>query len=170
MKKIIAGLQEDRLVYIFAVVGLLLVAFPTRLTKVAPILIGSFLVIYATASFVIYMRYKENAVNPGKAFVYLILGAAIMHQKGDAIGVIGSMWAMISLFEAAEEIDEEVKRKEYSVFRFVSIALSTFLAIMLLFDPFEHFELHMRILGVEMVLSIFERQHKIIRQKQENEI
>ena len=34
---------------------------------------------------------------------------------------------------------------------------STALAIMLLFDPFEHFSFHVRILGIEMVLSIFAR-------------
>ena len=46
-------------------------------------------------------------------------------------------------------------------------AFSTVLAIMLLFDPFEHFEMHMRILGLEMIVSIFQRRHNIIREKRE---
>ena len=166
MKKLITGLQEDRLVYLFAISGLLLIVFPVGLANVAPIMIGLVLVLYAVASFGIRLRYKEAAaVNPGKAFVYLILGLAVLHQKGEAIGAIGGLWAMISLFEAAEEINEAIETKNFSLFHMISIVLSTVLAVMLLFNPFEHFEFHMRILGIEMILSIFQRRHNIIREK-----
>ena len=162
MKRITKGLKEDRLVYMFAVVGVFLIAFPTQLAQIAPLVIGIELILYSVASFIISIRYKDADVNPGKAFVYVILGAAIMHQESEAIGVIGSMWAMIALLEAADEINEMLRTKKYSVFHIVSIVLSTLLAIALLFAPFEHFVMHMQLLGVEMVLSIFERQHKKI--------
>ena len=90
--------------------------------------------------------------------LYVILGAAILYYREDSLGPIGSIWALFTLVEVAEEVNEAYHhRKMPSVISLLIVVASTALAIMLLFDPFEHFSFHVRILGIEMVLSIFAR-------------
>lgn len=51
---------------------------------------------------------------------------------------------------------------QLTIFRAVIIVLSTALAIMPLFNPFAHFTTHVRILGLEIILCVLVRRHKIL--------
>ena len=61
---------------------------------------------------------------------------------------------MLSLYETAEEITESYIHKNYSVTGIISSVISIALAVLLLFNPFEHFSFHVRILGLEMIASV----------------
>lgn len=161
MKKLIVGLEKDWVVFLFGVIGLLLILFPEPLTDAAPILLGAVLLLRGLAGAVILWRYPKEEIKPGKIVLYLVLGIAILHHTADSIGVIGAIWAMVSLNEVAEEINEAVENRRFSAFRMIMSVVSIVLAVMLLFDPFEHFATHVRVLGLEMLVSVFVRRHNI---------
>ena len=101
----------------------------------------------------------------GRTVLFLVLGAAILYHGDESIGMIGSIWAMLSLLEVAETIDEAAAEKHITALRCAAIIVSTALAVMLLFAPFEHFTTHVRILGAELMVSIFTRRRNLIREK-----
>lgn len=59
-----------------------------------------------------------------------------------------------SLYETVEEITESYIHKSYSVIGIISSVISIALAVLLLFNPFEHFSFHVRILGLGMIASV----------------
>lgn len=163
MKKLIIGLDKDWLAFLSGLIGILLIIFPEQLTNITPWLLGSMLLVHGITSAVVFFKYKDENSDPGAIIIYVVLGTAILVHNSDAIGVIGAIWAMISLREVAEEITEAYKEKHFSVFRVIMSIISVALAVMLLFDPFEHFSLHVRVLGLEMLNSVFVRRHHILR-------
>ena len=169
MKKLIVGLDKDWLAFISGLIGVLLIIFPRNFVILIPWLLGITLLLHAVTSFVILLKYKDQKINAGSIIIYAVLGAVILIHSAQAVGVIGSIWAMISLKEVADEITQSYVEKRFSVFRLVVAAVSVALAIMLLFDPFEHFEFHVRVLGLEMLSSVFVRKHNIIQNKKDSQ-
>lgn len=163
MKKLIVSLDKDWLAFLSGLIGILLIIFPEQLTTIMPWLLGITLVLHGITGAVVFFKYKDQNSNPGAIIIYVVLGAAILVHNGEAIGVIGVIWAVLSLKEVAEEITEAYREKHFSVFRMIMSLISVALAVMLLFDPFEHFEFHVRVLGLEMLSSVFVRRHNIIK-------
>ena len=160
LKKMIIEMEKDWIAFLFGVVGVLLILFPNQLMHVAPVLVGTGLVLRGLLNLLILWRYPNEKLNPGKIVLYLVLGAAILRNAADSIGVIGVIWAMLSLNEVEDDINEAVKNHHISVFRTVMVVITIALALMLLFDPSGHFALHVRILGLEMLASVFVRWHE----------
>ena len=100
MKSLILHLKENWQVFVFAVIGLLLVLFPAHVAGAAPYIIGVCSLLYA------------------------------------AVNII------ISLVSG------------------ISIIVSMILAALLMMDPFAHFTMHIKILGLEMISSAFIRRRK----------
>ena len=92
-------------------------------------------------------------------------GAVILIMKENSISVLGIIWAMLSLQKVAEEIDECHKTKTASPVNVISIIISIVLAAMLMIDPFKHFNTHIRILGLEILISAFIRRKRGVSEK-----
>ena len=86
------------------------------------------------ASGFVCWRYRDAGAKPGRAVLFLALGISILLNSSEAIGVIGAIWAMISLNEAAEEINEAAENKHFAPLQAVMTVISIALAVMLLFD------------------------------------
>lgn len=166
MEKFLLRLKDDRLVCAFAALGALMIAFPAQFTGIAPHVLGALLILYAAANFLLLRRNPAlgeklmmRRVNPGQSFVFLVLGIAVLVKRREAIGPLGSIWAVLTLYEVLAEINEMAREKHFPVLRVLLVLIETVLAIMLLFDPEEHFTFHVRILGIEMILYAFERRY-----------
>ena len=59
MKSFIIGLKENRLVYIFVVLGIILILFPDYIGRAAPYLLGAGSLIYGAVSIIITLKYPE---------------------------------------------------------------------------------------------------------------
>ena len=81
----------------------------------------------------------------------------VLLLREQSLGVIGVIWAMLSLEETAEEINEYYHTRQFSLGRLIWLVITVVLAILLMHDPFEHFVFHMRILGLEMIATAFVR-------------
>ena len=168
MKKLIAQIRDMRLVVVVVIIALLLIAFPKVFTGIAPVLLGVGLIAYSVLNFFVLRRFPQlvkypgmGKPNAGRAFVCVVLGGAILAQTGEAIGPLGSIWAMLSLLVVSSEINEMVEAGRPDWFSILMVLVSTVLAIFLLFDPVEHFALHVRVLGLEIIIAVIQRLHKV---------
>ncbi|MBO4289054.1 MAG: DUF308 domain-containing protein [Lachnospiraceae bacterium] len=149
---------EDRIqLVIFGIIGTLLIVFPNELRTVAPYLTGAALILYGFICLIHWLNHREEEADVGYDLIYIVLGIAILYHRQNSLAAIGSIWALFTLTEVAEEINEAFHFHDFSIIRMLIGIASTALAILLLFDPVEHFAFHVRILGLEMVLSIFAR-------------
>ncbi len=162
MKKLVIGLQNDWLAYLFGAMGILLIIFPETFTGATPYMLGIGLLVKAVIGIISVVKYKkETKAKAGNIVIDVVLGCAILFHNANAIGAIGAFWAMASLHEVAEEITEAFENRKFSLFRMIASAITIALAVMLLFAPFEHFAFHVRILGLEILSSVFVRKRKI---------
>ena len=153
MKKLIMGLENNRHVYAFVVLGLILIIFPNEMGIAAPYVIGGGLLIYGCLNIVLSLKYPDSAISLGDGVISVVLGGVLLVQRGDSIAILGVVWAMISLHETAKEIDEYRSLKKINLFSIGSSIISIVLAVLLLANPFAHFYTHVRILGLEIILS-----------------
>ena len=160
MKSLILHLKENWQVFVFAVIGLLLVLFPAHVAGAAPYIIGVCSLLYAAVNIIISLKYPDARTKLGDSIAQAVIGAVILFLKGDSISVIGVIWAVLSLNEVAAEIDEYHKTKHISLVSGISILVSMILAALLMMDPFAHFTMHIKILGLEMISSAFIRRRK----------
>ena len=165
MKKIIVGLEKDRQVYMFVVLGIILILFPDHVGSAAPYLLGIACLVYGVLSVVISLKYPESSPNLGSGVIRIVAGAILLFQKANSIQIIGVIWAMNSLLEVEEEINEYHRKKEIRPIQLVGILVTIALAVMLMIDPFEHFNTHVRILGLEMIAAVFVRNKKLRDEK-----
>lgn len=153
----IMDLDNGMQLVLFGVVGLLLIAFPETLAPAIPYLLGLALALYGFVSLIHCIAVRDETAMPGFDAIYIVLGAAILWHRENALGAIGSIWGMFTLIEVAEEANEAYHIRKFSPIRLLIALVSTALAVMLMFDPFEHFAFHVRILGIEMILSVLVR-------------
>lgn len=166
MKKTILGLEKDWMAIIYGIMGILLIIFPEAFTSAIPYMLGLGLIAHGTFGIVSLLKYKNKSdFKPGNLIILFVLGIAILHFNADAIGPIGAIWAMISLSEVADEITESFENKSFSAVQITFSVVSVGLAILLMFNPFQHFAFHVRILGLEMLAMIFVRWHNLRRKK-----
>ena len=160
MKKMILGLQKDGYVYVFVVLGIIMIIFPVYVGRAAPYLIGTGALVFGILNVVISLRYKDSSVSLGGGIVQIVAGVILLLQKAESIGILGVIWAMLSLIDVAHEIDEYRETKKISIVSAISIPAAIVLAAMLMMDPFAHFNTHVRILGLEIIAAALVRRSR----------
>ncbi len=146
--------KKDYQVFAFLIIGILLILFPKQLTALAPYIVGGALITYAVINIYISLRYADSEPSLGDAIVKGILGVIVLIQKEQSISLLGIIWAMQSFGEAAADIDVYRKKGKFHLLSFLSIVISIILAAILIADPFEHFAVHVAILGIEMIAYV----------------
>ncbi len=167
MKKLIMGLQDNRQVYAFVVLGVLLIIFPNEMGKASPYVLGIVQLLYGALNIFINLKYPYSRVRLGDGVISIVIGGVLLFQKGESISILGVMWAMISLYETAREIDECRKAGKVSIIGVITIVVSIGLAVLLITNPFAHYYTHVRILGLEIIAAAFARgwKHKKSKKK-----
>ena len=153
MKRFLRGARHNRQIYAFALLGLLLILFPGQITNYASELIGGLMLLYGAFDLFMHHFYRTHHIHTGTSLLYLILGAVILFQTQQALVTIGITWGIISLREGAYEIDEILNGRKITIPQAIMLFLSFIFAAMLLFDPFHHFEFHVRLVGFEMIFD-----------------
>jgi len=155
-------LKKDHQVYVFVIIGIILILFPDVITALAPYIISITLIVYSAVNIFISIKNSDSDVRLGDAIIKGILGIIILSQQEKSISTIGIIWAMESFYEVAEEIDKYRNNHKFHIVSLLSMIISTFLAATLIMDPFEHFTAHVIVLGIEMIITVF------IRSRDEN--
>lgn len=160
MKKLIVGLEKDSHVYVFAVLGLIMIIFPAYVGKAVPYMLGIGMLVFGALKVMRCLRYQDSSVSLGGGVIRIVTGVILLLQKAESIGIIGVIWAMFSLLEVAHEIDEYRETKKIGIVSLISIPATILLAAMLMMDPFAHFNSHVRILGLEIISAALVRRKK----------
>ncbi len=149
--------KKDHQVYVFVIIGIILILFPDVLTAFAPTIIGAALIVYSVINIITAIKNPDSDVRFGDAIIKGILGIIILSQQEKSISTLGIIWAMESFYEVASEIDKYRKNRKFHLISLVSMIISTILAATLIMDPFEHFTVHVIVLGIEMIITVFIR-------------
>ena len=165
MKEFIRNLENKYLAAAILIIGILMVVFPIRLAAAFPWALGSALIVRAVVVIILFMKYREEKKGPGRVLLYLILGFTFLLNSTEATGIIGIIWAAYTLVEVANEIDEMWHEKRFSVLYLFMAAASIVLSVLLLLNPFEHFAVHIRVFGMEVIFYSLSRIAAILKMR-----
>ena len=163
MKRFIKNLENQGIVIAILIVGVMVLIFPDHLAKAFPYLLGAGLLMKGIAIVILALRYKDPSDGPGKVITFGVLGLVIMILGSEAIGIIGVIWAVFTLEEVSEDINDMWKGRKYSPIHILTGAVSIVLAVMLMIEPFKHFTTHVAVLGLEIIFSCLAKGVDIIK-------
>ena len=155
VKFILSNLKKDRQINLFVVLGIVFIIFPEKIEQIAPYIVGIALILYALVNIFMELKFPESEISLGGAVVRGVTGIILLMEKEHAIAILGIVWAVLSLHDVAQEIDDFSETKKFRLIGAVSIVLTIIFSALLMIDPFEHFAFHIRILGLEMITETF---------------
>lgn len=165
MRDYIHNLSNKNISIIILIVGILMVLFPENLSHVFIWALGGAMILRGILVMILCLYYKEDEHGPGKVLLYVVMGLMIMYLKARSINIIGVMWAIFSLKEVSEEIDQMWKEKHVHIFCLLSSVVTVSLAIMLMMDPFDHFSTHVKVLGLMIISTTLAKTAGLIKEK-----
>ena len=157
MKKLFGKIENIVVLIALTVFGVLLIAVPQHLVKVVPYVMGGGLILYGIVNLVMIFKSGDRQAKPGRQLIFLVVGLVSLLQRNGALATIGVLWAILTLLDCAEEINEFYETRELHPFALLWMLVEIVLSVMLMHDPMEHFVFHMRILGAEFIV------HSILR-------
>ncbi len=160
VKKLKNMLKNDKQQYLFIPLGIVFILFANRITSYAPYIAGAVLILYAAINVFTAIRYPESGINLGDAVIRGIVGIILLLETKQAIAILGIVWAVISLNDAAKEINDYFRTKKFRIIGAVGIVFTIIISALLMLDPFEHFSFHVRILGIEMIAETLIRRRE----------
>ena len=165
MRDYILNLSNKNISIMILIVGILMVLFPENLSHVFIWALGGAMILRGILVMILCLYYKEDEHGPGKVLLYVVMGLMIMYLKAESINIIGVMWAIFSLKEVSEEIDQMWKEKHVHIFCLLSSVVTVSLAIMLMMDPFDHFSTHVKVLGLMIISTTLAKTAGLIKKE-----
>ena len=165
MRDYIHNLSNKNISIMILIVGILMVLFPENLSHVFIWALGGAMILRGILVMILCLYYKEDEHGPGNVLLYVVMGLMIMYLKAESINIIGVMWAIFSLKEVSEEIDQMWKEKHVHIFCLLSSVVTVSLAIMLMIDPFDHFSTHIKVLGLMIISTTLAKTAGLIKEK-----
>ena len=163
MKQLIRNLENEYIVILMLAFGALLALFPTQFTKAVPWALGTAMTARGLLVIILAFYYKDESHKPGRALLYLVMGITIIVLGHESIKIIGVIWAVFTLEELSNEISEKWVEKEFSPIFIGTVILSVILAVTLMIHPYEHFSVHVRSLGVQIMSSCLIRGLDVLK-------
>ncbi len=154
-KRLLSKLKHNDQIYLFVIIGLVLIIFPSHIASYAPYIVGCALIVYSIIDTIMDLRYPDADISLGDSIVRGIIGVILLLETEQAIAIMGIIWAVFSLDDAAKEINDYYRTKQFRVIGALSIVLTIIFSAMLMLDPFGHLAFHIRILGLEMIAETF---------------
>ena len=151
-------LLQSAISYLFPIIGLVCVLLPRQVTSVLPYLLGGAMTLAGAFSVWADLQGRKMRAHDSCALAHgiilLIMGAAFVLQGANALGAMGTTWAILGIRRAARSLEtvlRRIDREERFAAPLIEFFLRITLALVLLFDPFEKFSAHIVILGLELI-------------------
>jgi uncharacterized membrane protein HdeD (DUF308 family) len=154
-KRLLAKIKHNDQIYVFALLGLVLILFPDQIASYAPYIVGTALIVYSVFDTIMDLRFPDAEISLGDSIIRGIIGVILLLETEQAIAIMGIVWAVFSLDDAAKEINDFYKTKQFRIIGAVGILLTIIFSAMLMLDPFGHLAFHIRVLGLEMIAETF---------------
>lgn len=132
-----------------------------------PYLVGALMLVFSCAGLVVCIKRKEYKTLETKATATAIIGIVIsiviILQGENSISLIGIVWGLIGLKKGISGINVSLYNhshgKKYRL-ELLHASAEILLAIVLILNPFEKIEIHIIILGFEMILNTMKYMFK----------
>ena len=154
MKPFLRTIKYDWLNVACIILAIILILYPMPFVAWLHWLLGVGFFVYSIVQLFRAVIGKKTGISIGDCLIKAILSIVIILQFESSIAIIGVIWAMQSLDEAAQEIDDFIRTRHFSLINLISLVVSVILSILLMIDPFEHITLHIRFVGVEIITTI----------------
>ncbi len=148
--------------YFLLATGVIIIAFASRIEDVLHWVVGSATIVVGAAYFVKGLRDYGNKNSTSRlsvASVLIVLGIVILSQRENAVGTIMIIWGFIGLARGSFVIFGFVKHHEdvvvFDLVELIITVIDAALAVTLLCNPYQQVLLHIRILGVAILLMSF---------------
>ncbi|MBQ1281666.1 MAG: DUF308 domain-containing protein [Oscillospiraceae bacterium] len=146
----------------FPIVGVILILAAPYITAIAHYLIGGAMAlsgIIILAHGIHHREYLEkDTYHMAVAIIMLICGAIVLARHDDCIELLGTMWGLYGIIFAVRDINELLyrfahkKRKHTMLLLFETLFTLALSTLLLLHPGASHFTMHLRILGIEIIL------------------
>ena len=158
MKRFICGL--------FATIGLLCVLFSGPITTVLPYILGGTMTAVGIAYGIVYFRNSEKTGGPRefKGLVLFVVGALCIVHGMDSIGAMGTTWAIFGLLKASSSLTRAIQNSGRGLAFYTAVIeflVRLTFSVMLLFYPVEKFQIHIVLLGLELIAISFRLTKRI---------
>ena len=154
-----AKLVENIRNIVFPILGVVFILFSDHVTRILPYLLGGAMVLasilWGINAFQNQNLVREHSEELTYSIILMIMGVAFIVQGSNALGAIGTTWAMIGIGKASKSLKQVFYRlcqKQHFAIPMIEFLLRMTLALILLFHPFEKFSTHIIILGLELIV------------------
>ena len=144
---------------VFPILGVVFILLSDHVTRILPYLLGGAMVLTAILwginAFQNQNLVREHSEELTYSIILMIMGVAFIVQGSNALGAIGTTWAMIGIGKASKSLKQVFYRlcqKQHFAIPMIEFLLRMTLALILLFHPFEKFSTHIIILGLELIV------------------
>ena len=142
------------------VCGILFIFFAPYLTDYIEYLAGSVLIVFGIVMFAHAIKTKAYANpethNTAFSLILLICGIIVFFKdQEDCLTLLGIAWGLYSIISSMDSLTElfyQMANKETFVLVAIDCVVALVLAILLLWDPVEAFTVHVRLLGIELII------------------
>ena len=148
--------------FLFPTLGVICILFAEHITLVLPYLLGGAMVIVGVLIGINCLHGRrflnQHSDESAHGVVMLIMGIAFIIQGANALGPLGTTWAVIGIRKASKSLNQAIRqiyRKKHFLAPILEFLIRISLALILLFDPFEKFSTHVVILGLELIATSF---------------
>ena len=145
---------------LFAIIGLLCVLFPIRITRGLPYVLGGAMAAAGVVYSVSYFRSRPSghSAELASGLVLLLVGISCVLHGADSIVPLGTVWAVIGIQKASKSLAAAIERTNEGsarIFSFLGFLIRLTFSMVLLFYPEEKIQTHVVLLGLElMIVSI----------------
>lgn len=153
-----AKLVEKLRIIVFPILGVVLILCSGHVTRILPYLLGGAMALTAVLrginDYKTRKLVQDHSDELTSCIVLLIMGVAFILQGSNALGAIGTTWAMIGIGKASKSLKQAICRlyqRQHFAIPAIEFLLRMTLALILLFHPFEKFSTHIIILGLELI-------------------
>lgn len=143
---------------VFPILGVIFILFSNHVTRILPYLLGGAMVLASILrginAFQNQNLVREHSEELTYSIILMIMGVSFILQGSNALGAIGTTWAMIGIGKASKSLKQAFYRlcqKDHFAIPMIEFLLRMTLALILLFHPYEKFSTHIIILGLELI-------------------
>lgn len=143
---------------VFPILGVIFILFSNHVTRILPYLLGGAMVLasilWGINAFQNQNLVREHSEELTYSIILMIMGVSFILQGSNALGAIGTTWAMIGIGKASKSLKQAFYRlcqKDHFAIPMIEFLLRMTLALILLFHPYEKFSTHIIILGLELI-------------------
>jgi len=148
--------------------GLLLLMFAPSITDYVGYLVGGAMLVFGLLMMGHAIYHKEYASldthNSAIALTLVVCAIVVLlqHDQESRITLLGIAWGVFGIYFGVEDLNEliyNITHKKKFVFLGIETVATLILSVLLLMHPVSHFTVHVRILGIELIVTSLHKTH-----------